>query len=267
MADLSRQAAENVKACCAALYATDGARFLLGDTFHPGGLRLTERLGEMLGLQPGDRVLDVAAGSGASALFLARRFGCEVVGVDFGAELVEEAALAASRAGLADHVRFERGDAERLPVVSASFDAVICECALCTFPDKRSAAAELARALRIGGKVGVADLTLSDALPAELKTLAAWIACIGDARPLGEYLGYLRDAGFTDPVAESHDEALRQLVRGVRTKLQAAERLASFARAPLPRDRIGEARKLAEAAGAAIDDGRLGYALVVATRA
>src|SRR2546429_226007 len=53
---------EDVKSCCATLYESDFARILLGDSFHPGGLRLTERLGELLGLKAGIRVLDVASG-------------------------------------------------------------------------------------------------------------------------------------------------------------------------------------------------------------
>src|SRR5580658_7508364 len=79
-----------LKSCCAALYQSDFAHMLLGDSFHPGGLRLTARLGEQLSLGPNARVLDVASGTGESALFLARQFGCQVVGVDFGSESVKE---------------------------------------------------------------------------------------------------------------------------------------------------------------------------------
>jgi arsenite methyltransferase len=60
-----------VKQCCAAAYDSDAAKMLLGDSFHPGGTKLTERLGRILNLSPRTRVLDVAAGRGASAIFLA----------------------------------------------------------------------------------------------------------------------------------------------------------------------------------------------------
>ena len=93
-------------------------------------------------LGPNSRVLDVAAGTGGSALFLAERFGCEVVGIDYSRESVALANAAAAEAGLAGRVRFELGDAEQLPFDNGSFDAVICECAFCTFPDKTKAAAE-----------------------------------------------------------------------------------------------------------------------------
>src|SRR5712691_3346673 len=82
---------ENIKQCCASLYESDSARLLLGDSFHPGGLRLTERLGELLRLTPDDRVLDVASGKGTTAIFLAERFGCGVIGIDYSERNAREA--------------------------------------------------------------------------------------------------------------------------------------------------------------------------------
>src|SRR5579863_7029771 len=91
---------DTVKQCCARLYESDVARMLLGDSFHPGGTKLTERLGALLGLTAQSRVLDIASGKGTSALFLAERFGCEVVGVDYGSQNVEQSSAAASARGL-----------------------------------------------------------------------------------------------------------------------------------------------------------------------
>ncbi len=89
--------ADEVKACCAAAYASDWARHLLGESFHPGGLLLTKRLGTLLDLGPGKHLLDVAAGKGASAIFLAQQFGCEVNGVEYGmASLMPSSANAPS---------------------------------------------------------------------------------------------------------------------------------------------------------------------------
>jgi arsenite methyltransferase len=77
---------ETLKNCCAKLYESDLARVLLGNSFHPGGLKLTERVGSLLRLTPESHVLDVASGKGTTAFFLAEHFGCHVVGIDYGAQ-------------------------------------------------------------------------------------------------------------------------------------------------------------------------------------
>ncbi len=96
------QLAENdvIKACCARLYESNWARLLLGDAFHPGGLALTQRLGRLLDLQSNSRVLDVAAGKGTSAIYLAQHFGCRVVGIEYSLKNVEAASSAAEAAGV-----------------------------------------------------------------------------------------------------------------------------------------------------------------------
>ena len=74
--------AGEMKQCCARLYESEIVSRLLGESFHPGGIALTERLGQLLGLTPASRVLDAASGKGTSAVVLAQRFGCSVIGVD-----------------------------------------------------------------------------------------------------------------------------------------------------------------------------------------
>src|SRR5258708_6902009 len=261
----SALAPEVLKSCCADAYSGEWARLVLGDAFHPGGAALTEHLGRVLGVAPGMRVLDVAAGKGTSALLLARTFGCAVVGVDYAEASVREAAAGAEAAGLAHLVRFEQGDAERLDFLDGAFDAVICECAFCTFPDKRAAAQELARVLRSGGVLGLSDLTRSGAVPAELQGLLAWIACIADALPLAKYVRILADAGLAVTLTEAHDEALAQLVRDVRAKLMGAELLVRLKQIELPGD-FEQARALARAAARAIDAGTFGDALLGASK-
>lgn len=257
---------EELKACCAAVYESDWARLLLGDSFHPGGLVLTERLGSLTGLGPNHRVLDLAAGAGTSALFLAERFGCQVVGIDYGRQSVAAANAAAEEADLTNRVRFELGDAERLPFEAHSFDAVICECAFCTFPDKSKAAAEIARVLRPGGRLGLSDLTRAGPLPAELEGVLAWVACIADAQPVDSYVEYLETAGLTVDQIETRDEALSQTVSGVRARLLGAEMMVKLKKIDLPAADFRQARIIARSASDAVREGRLGYALLVATR-
>src|SRR2546425_2501814 len=226
--------AVEIKTCCATAYQSDVARLLLGDSFHPGGLKLTEHLGTLLHLGPRQRVLDVASGQGRSAIALAQRFGCQVLGIEYGTEAVKKATETATEVGVTHLVTFQQGDAERLPVSDGTFDAVICECAFCTFPDKATAASEFLRVLKSGGQVGLSDLTRTGEVPAELQGLLAWIACIADAQPLENYVQYLTDVGLTIQLVEQHDEALFDLVRDIQGKLLGAELLVKLNKITLP---------------------------------
>ncbi|MFQ5398782.1 MAG: class I SAM-dependent methyltransferase [Anaerolineae bacterium] len=262
-----RLPSETIKACCTAVYQSDWTRLLLGDSFHPGGLPLTQRLGELLELGPGRRVLDVAAGKGTSAIFLAKEFGCDVVGVEYGEALVTEAAAAAAEVGATDRVRFEQGDAERLPFSDDSFDAILCECAFCTFPDKPTAAAEFARVLKPGGRLGLSDLTRSGPLPPELDTLLGWVACIADAQPVAQYRAYLEDAGLIIGAIEAHDQALNDLIRQIQGRLLGAELLVKLNKLALPGADFGQAKQLARLAANTVRQGKLGYAVITGTAA
>jgi arsenite methyltransferase len=244
-------APEEVKACCAAVYSSEAARLLLGDSFHPGGAALTYRLAAELAVGPGDLVVDVACGPGSSAVRVAEETGCDVVGVDL------------SPPDPVGHprVRFLRGDAEALPLPDAVADGVLCECALCTFPDKQAAARELARILRPDGRLALSDVVAEpELLPAELTGRAAWIACIGDARPLDEIVVLLEGAGFAVEQTERVDGALEELAERVEARLRAARLLVSGLD-------VGRALELVAAAREAIAAGALGYAVVVARRA
>jgi arsenite methyltransferase len=261
--DLSPSA---LKHCCAAFYGSDVAKLLLGESFHPGGTPLTERLGEILGLTPQSRVLDVAAGKGTSAFFLATRFGCEVVGIDYSGRNVEAAEAAASAKSLSERVSFQWADAEQLPFSNNSFDAIICECAFCTFPNKQAAAHEFMRVLRPGGEVGLSDLTREGAVAPELDGLLPWIACIADAQTLSAYAALLSAAKLKVRVAEACDNVLTEFVNEIRTRLLAAEVMVRLQKLVLPGLDLETAKAIAKSALAAISEGKLGYAILAATK-
>jgi arsenite methyltransferase len=256
----------DVKQCCAQFYESDLARILLGDSFHPGGLRLTERLGELLRLRPESRVLDVASGKGTSALFVAERFGCHVIGLDYSEQNVAQANALAVERGLASLVSFEPGDAEHLHFPDASFDAVLCECAFCTFPDKSTAAREFARVLRQGGRAGISDLTRGAVLPTELQGLIAWISCIADAQPVELYAEYLGSATLEIEATELHDEALTEMVQEIGMKLLSAEVLVGLKKLVLPGVDFAFAKHMAQSALTAIHEGQVGYAVLIAVK-
>jgi len=250
----------DIRACCAAVYGSELARLLLGGQLHPGGDGLTRRLADLVGIGPGDRVLDVASGLGATARLLSAERGARVHGVDLSPGLVAAARREAAGAGLADVTAFDVGDAEQLPVEDASFDVVVCECALCTFPDQAAAVAELGRALRPGGRVGIADVTLDrDRLPPDLDTPIGRVLCVAGALPVSGYQRLLRDGGFTDVVVEAHPEAALATVDSVLAGLEAArEALRGLFD-------VGEALRLARLARDAVREGVIGYALIAAT--
>lgn len=261
-----QQEPEELKTCCAALYQSDLARLLLGETFHPGGEALTLRLGQLLQLGPTSQVLDVASGQGTSAILLAQRFGCRVLGIDYGEDAVCQANERARSLGLSHLVSFQQGDAECLPVASASFDALLCECAFCTFPHKAAAAAEFQRVLKSRGRVGLSDLTRRGEVPPELQGLLAWIACIADALPVERYIQLLSDAGLTVETIERYDEALGELVRSIQGKLLGVEMLVKFKQIELPLTLdFTQAKTLAKAAAAAVRAGQFGYVILGAT--
>jgi arsenite methyltransferase len=252
--------AVDVKACCAAVYESELVHLLLGGRLHPGGDELTRRLADLTGIGPGDRVLDVASGLGTSARLLSAERGAAVRGVELSPRLVMQAERDTAEVGLGHLSSFEVADAERLPVREASFDVVLCECALCTFPDQAAAVAGFRRALGPGGRVGIADVTLErDRLPAELDTPIGRVACIAGALPASGYERLLRESGFTDVVVEPHPEAAIATVDSMRNGLEAAR---GALRGLFD---VGSALRLLEVARDAAREGVIGYALIAAT--
>jgi len=128
------------------------------DEFHSGGHAATLALVADLGLAERSRVLDVGCGIGGAARTLARETASTVVGIDLTSAYVEVAIALSGRTGLADRTSFFVGSATALDVESGSFDAVTMFHVGMNIEDKRLLMAELARAVRPGGRVAVYDL-------------------------------------------------------------------------------------------------------------
>jgi arsenite methyltransferase len=256
----------DVKRCCAALYAHPAVRWVLGGELHPGGEATTRRALELIGVGPGERLLDVASGKGDSALLAARERGCIVTGIDYGEAAVIDAGRAAEEAGLGDRVEFRLGDAEALPFGDQSFDAVLCECSVCAFPDKRRALAEVHRVLPPGGRVAIADVVADhDLLPASLRGPLATAACVGAALSREDLLCELASAGFRVIAMEPCTGEALEMAERVYDRLRGARILGA--------DRIigsvlaiEEAIEMAAAAREAIARGALDYAIFAAAR-
>lgn len=115
-----------------------------------------ELLCEAVDLRSGVRVLDVATGSGNTAISAARRF-CEVTGMDLAPESIEHARKRAEAEGM--QITFEVGDAEDLYYPDASFDVVLSTLGVMFCPNQEKAAGELLRVCRPGGKIGLSNWT------------------------------------------------------------------------------------------------------------
>ena len=120
-------------------------------------------------LPAGARVLDIGCGAGTDLLLAARRVGPtgRAIGIDMTADMRERARAGAHACGLT-HVEVREGDATELPLENASVDVVISNGVLNLVPEKERAFAEIARVLRPGGRLQIADIVtgveLSDAI-------------------------------------------------------------------------------------------------------
>ena len=113
---------------------------------------------EILRLNAHSHVLEVASGSGGPALHLARRTGCWVTGVDANASGVRTANALATRAGIAERLRFMVADATRpLPFEDNTFDALLCIDSMNHFPNRGDSLKEWCRILKPGGRAIFTD--------------------------------------------------------------------------------------------------------------
>jgi demethylmenaquinone methyltransferase/2-methoxy-6-polyprenyl-1,4-benzoquinol methylase len=129
---------------------------------------------------PSADVLDVATGTAAVAIELARRYGCTVVGIDQSAEMLQAGRQRVDRAGLADRIRLVEGRAETLPFPDGSFDGLTFTYLLRYVDDPAETLRELARVVRPGGSIA----SLEFFLPQHPVTRRAWDFYLDRALPL-----------------------------------------------------------------------------------
>ncbi len=122
----------------------------------------SEALAESLDLVPGERVLDVACGSGNGAIAAARRTWGNAVGADYVPALLERGRERA--AGERLDVEFVEADAQELPFEDASFNVAMSIFGAMFAADQEKAAAELLRVVRPGGRIGMANWTPAGAV-------------------------------------------------------------------------------------------------------
>ena len=150
--------------------------------------------------KPGEQVVDVGSGAGMDSLIAAAAMqgSGRVIGVDMTQEMLDRAGSAAADAGLSN-VEFRKGFAEQLPVEDGWADLVISNGVINLVPDKQAVYAEVARVLRPGGWLQIADISVEKEVPESARCdIDSWTACIAGALLGHEWEQVIKDSGFVD---------------------------------------------------------------------
>lgn len=252
-----------VKQCCVDFYEHDAVKLIFGQSLHPGGLNLTKELGEKLGIKKNDKILDIASGTGTSAIYLAKNFGCKVTGIDLSKKNVEEAINNASNVNKL--VDFKLGDAEKLDFEDESFDFAIAECSFCLFPDKKKASDEMFRVLKSDGKLGMSDVVVNGELPEKMKSILYKFICIEDAKSEKEYENILKNSGFNNFNFEDRKDDVLNLLEGIRKKIFFLELAKGFDKIDIKIDPVDIRDNLKGIKGC-VDNNIMSYILITAEK-
>ncbi|MGZ8749960.1 MAG: class I SAM-dependent methyltransferase [Pseudonocardia sp.] len=169
---------------------------------------------EAAALQPGQRVLDVACGTGLIARLAAERVGSSgtVTGLDLSPDMIE-VARAASPSTIAWHV----GDATSVPFPDDTYDVVFCQMGLMFMPDRQAAVAEMRRVTAPGGRVvvntpgsiqppfAIMEQALVDHISADL---GGFVRAVFSMHDVDGVASLLRDAGLVDVTAAASTATL-----------------------------------------------------------
>jgi len=177
----------------------------VGTTKHMGGFETTKALIELCHIGKDTYVLEIGCGVGATACYLAKRYGCRAVGVDLRESMIARSNERAQREGVTDLVEFRVADAQSLPFEDARFDVVIGESILTFTKDKQRVVSECARVTGPGGYVGLNEEIWLKTPPAEV---VAHVKRTFDIKPdiptADDWRRLLEGAGLRDVVVQTY---------------------------------------------------------------
>jgi len=191
---------------------------VLGESLHPGGLKLTARVAEVAELSRNSRVLDASCGNGRTTFFLAQKYHCQVVGIDLSPRMISFCQDRLLEERLTDKLSFVLGNGENLPFLDSTFDVVVSECSLTLMSRKEKAASEARRVLRRGGKFVLTDVFLREGDAKEAQRETTIVPCLAAARWLSEQAKLLTEAGFGDLYLEDHSEESKRIAFQIGSK-------------------------------------------------
>jgi len=171
------------------------------DQWHYHGIDAIEAAGRALSLSAASRVLDVGAGVGGPARFLAHAFGCHVTALELQPDLHAIGVDLTRRCGLQDRVTHLCGDALTQPLAADSFDAIISFLAVLHIADRPALFGRWIEVLRPGGLCYIEDLCQrAPFMPRDLEDLRTVVHGV-TVTSIEDYSGDLRRVGFADVVA------------------------------------------------------------------
>lgn len=180
-------------------------------------LAMNRVLANHLGIRSGQRILDAGCGVGGSAIWLAKTYDVEVVGITPVASQVARAHRFAQEQGVADQVSFEQQDYTHTAFPDGSFDVVWAMESLCHAPEKRLVLAEARRLLRPSGRLGMVEYMRTRRPYASVgeALLHSWLSgwAIPDLATAAEWLEWTQDVGL-------HDVQLVDITPDVRPSLR-----------------------------------------------
>lgn len=135
------------------------AKYVGLSVLHPGGFFATNRLLESCRLDKNKKVLDIACGKGTTSILMAKKYGCQVTGIDISPDLIEEAKRLVRKNKVDNLIDFLVADATKLPFGDNEFDVTIAQAMLVLIDDKESVIKEALRVLKPSGSAGWIELT------------------------------------------------------------------------------------------------------------